>query len=226
MFVADRDDLARLLDEFLGSRDGFWDGFYADRAKPCPFFVDAPDESLVEWCGGLAPGRALDLGCGNGRNAAFLARQGWRVDAVDLSSTALGWARERAAGLDVRFQQCSVFDAEVAPGGYDLVYDSGLFHHLPPHRRPDHVALVDRALASGGRFGMACFRPEGGSGLTDRQVYEQRTLGGGLGYDEAGLRALWDRVPFAVRELRPMRSGGEHFGEDFLWALLSEKRGP
>lgn len=225
MFVADRDDLARLLDAFLDSRAGHWDGFYADRARPCPFFVDAPDESLVEWCGALAPGRALDLGCGNGRNATFLARRGWRVDAVDLSTTALAWAREGAAGLDVRFQHCSVFAADVRPGAYDLVYDGGLFHHLPPHRRPDHVALVDRALAPGGRLGLVCFRPEGGSGLTDREVYERRTVGGGLGFDEAQLRAVWDRPPFALRDLRPMRSGGEHFGEDFLWALLAEKRG-
>jgi SAM-dependent methyltransferase len=225
VFVADRDDLARLLDEFLDDRHEFWDGFYADRAKPCPFFVDEPDESLVELCGWLPPGRALELGCGNGRNAAFLARRGWRVDAVDASSTALAWARERCAGLDVRFQQRSIFDADVEPGAHDLVYDSGMLHHLPPHRRPDHVALVDRALAPGGHLGLVCFRPEGGSGLTDRQVYEQRTLGGGLGFDETGLRALWDRPPFALRGLRPMRSGGEHFGEDFLWAVLAEKQG-
>lgn len=224
MFVAGRGDLARLLDAFLESRNGYWDGFYADRAKPCPFFVDVPDESLVEWSGALVPGRALDLGCGNGRNAAFLARQGWSVDAVDLSSTALAWARERTAGLDVRFQQCSVFDARVEVGAYDLVYDSGLFHHLPPHRRPDHVALVTRALAPGGRLGLVCFRPEGGSGLTDLQVYQRRTLGGGLGHDEAQLRVLWGRDPFAVRELRAMRGGTEHFGEPFLWALLAEKR--
>jgi SAM-dependent methyltransferase len=221
VFVADRDDLARLLDAFLESRDGFWDRFYADRAAPCPFFVDEPDENLVAW--GLPPGRALELGCGNGRNAAFLARRGWRVDAVDLSSTALAWARERTAGLDVRFQQCSVFDARVEPGAYDLVYDCGLFHHLPPHRRPDHRALVERALAPGGRFGLVCFRPEGGSGLTDAQVYERRTVGGGLGFDEPQLRALWNRPPFALRELRPMRGGGEHFGEEFLWVLLAER---
>lgn len=226
MFVADRDDLARLLDAFLESREQHWDAFFTDRAKPCPFFVDAPDESLVEWFGAHRAGRALDLGCGNGRNAAFLARRGWRVDAVDLSSTALAWAREGTAGLDVRFQQCSVFDARVEPGAYDLVYDGGLFHHLPPHRRPDHRALVDRALAPGGRFAMTCFRPEAGSGLTDREVYERRTVGGGLGYDETGLRALWDRPPFVLCDLRPMRSGGEHFGEAFLWALLAEKRGP
>jgi hypothetical protein len=89
------------------------------------------------------------------------------------------------------------------------------------------VALVDRALKPGGRFGLVCFRPEGGSGLTDLEVYQRASLGGGLGYTEDRLRALWDRPPFAVQVLRPMRkTGGQDpcFGEDFLWTLLATKR--
>lgn len=71
-----------------------------------------------------------------------------------------------------------------------------------------------------------CFRPEGGSGYTDRQVYERASLGGGLGYPEHHLRALWDRSPFSVRVLRQMTKTdgqGPYFGEDFLWALLATK---
>jgi SAM-dependent methyltransferase len=82
------------------------------------------------------------------------------------------------------FQCCSIFGAALAEASYDLVYDSGCFHHLPPHRRPDCVALVRRALKPGGRYGLACFRPEGGGGFTDQQVYELASLGGGLGYSE------------------------------------------
>jgi hypothetical protein len=52
------------------------------------------------------------------------------------------------------------------------------------------------------------------------------SLGGGLGYAEARLRALWDKPPFSVRVLRQMSStGGQgpHLGEDFLWTLLAVK---
>jgi Tellurite resistance protein TehB len=58
-----------------------WDSFYEDRAKLCTFFGTAPDESLSGWVhdGLLRPGRAVELGCGNGRNAIFLARQGFSV---------------------------------------------------------------------------------------------------------------------------------------------------
>jgi SAM-dependent methyltransferase len=111
---------------------------------------------------------------------------------------------------------------------YDLVYDSGCFHHLPPHRRQDYVELVHRALRPGGSYGLVCFRPEGGSGYTDQQVYERASLGGGLGYSEDRLRALWDKAPFSVRVLRQMNKiGGQGpcFGEDFLWVLLATKDG-
>jgi hypothetical protein len=71
-----------------------------------------------------------------------------------------------------------------------------------------------------------CFRPEGGSGYTDQQVYEQASLGGGLGYSEDRLRALWDKAPFSLQVLRQMKKTdgqGPCFGEDFLWTLLATK---
>jgi SAM-dependent methyltransferase len=126
----------------------------------------------------------------------------------------------------VRFQRCSIFDATVTDGSYDLVYDCGCFHHLPPHRRRDYVNLVSRALRPGGSYGLVCFRPEGGSGYTDQQVYERTSLGGGLGYSAGRLRALWDTAPFSLRVLRQMRkpAGQEPcFGEDFLWVLLATR---
>lgn len=94
------EDVLTTLDDLLADRGGtWWNGFYADRAKPIPFFAELPDENLREWIvqGFVVPGRALELGCGNGRNALYLARHGFRVDAVDFSSEAISWARERAA---------------------------------------------------------------------------------------------------------------------------------
>ena len=126
------------------------------------------------------------------------------------------------------FHCCSIFDATFPEGSYDLVYDAGCFHHLPPHRRQDYVELVHRALKPGGSYGLVCFRPEGGSGYTDRQVYERASLGGGLGYSEDRLRALWDEAPFSLRVLRRMNKTdgqGPCFGEDFLWVLLASKEG-
>ena len=230
-FIYSTDDVLRMLDALVMDRGGaWWSEFLAEHSTTCPFLVDWPDESLAEWFGEglLTPGRVLELGCGNGRNATYLAGLGCRVDAVDFSAQAAGWARERAAsaGVTVNVQCCSIFDAAIMAGSCDLVYDSGCFHHLPPHRRKDYVELVHRALKPGGSYGLVCFRPEGGSGYTDQQVYERASLGGGLGYSEDRLRALWDTAPFSLRVLRQMKkTGGQgpYFGEDFLWTLLATK---
>ena len=218
------------LDAQLAPKDIRWDSFYADRAKPCPFFVASPDESLAEWVGSgrIATGRALDLGCGHGRNAVFLARHGFQVEGLDLSATALRWAQERAvdAGVDVTWRNESVFDATFTAGGYALVHDSGCFHHIAPHRREQYVDLVVRALRPGGWFTLTTFRPEGGSGYTDDEVYERSSLGGGLGYTEEQLRAFWSRGLDVqqVRQMRKQAAGSGLFGEDFLWVLLARKR--
>jgi len=233
------DHLTNISDETAGrprtllqGTDGaWWDEFFTDRSRAVPFFAERPDENLAEWfaSGLLALGRVLEFGCGNGRNATYLASLGCAVDAVDFSAQAISWAKERAAraGVAATFQCCSIFDAQFAAGSYDFVYDCGCFHHLPPHRRQDYVRLVARALRPGGSYGLVCFRPEGGSGYTDEQVYERGTLGGGLGYTEHSLRALWDTPLFSVRVLRQMNpavTNEPYFGLDFLWVMLATRR--
>jgi SAM-dependent methyltransferase len=224
------DDVLAMLDTLLVAREGdWWDTFYEDRAKPCPFFVNAPDESLARWVddGLILPGKAIDLGCGGGRNAIFLARRGFAVEGVDYSRKAIDWAEERVkdAGVAVRLRCESVFGLDYAPGSYDLVYDSGCFHHLPPHRRRTYVELATTMLKPGGWFGLTCFRPEGGSGFADHEVYERRSLGGGLGYTEERLRAIWSHG-LEVQDFRQMRKPDAEsrlFGVDFLWAMLARK---
>lgn len=224
------EDILAMLDRLLAPRGGpWWDGFFADRSKPCPFFVEWPDENLVEYFESteIKPGRVLELGCGHGRNAVFLASRGCRVDAVDFSAEAISWARERAqaASVTVNFLCCSIFDLRIEAGSYDMVYDCGCFHHLPPHRRKDYVDLLTAALKPSGAFGLVCFAPEAGSGLTDQEVYEQRTLAGGLGYTEASLRAIFSRH-FQIASLRRMREvppDCQVFGKDFLWTALMRR---
>jgi SAM-dependent methyltransferase len=231
-FVYTRDDVLRMLDTLLAEGNGgtWWDEFFAHPPRPVPFLVDWPDENLAEWFsqGLLAPGRVLELGCAHGRNAVWLASLGCDVDAIDFSAYAVEQARQRArrAGVAVNFQCCSIFEAQFAKGSYDLVYDSGCFHHVPPHRRQDYTELVRSAVKPGGSYGLVCFRPEGGSEYTDLEVYRRASLGGGLGYTKDRLRALWDTVPFSVRVLRQMSKTdpeGPYFGEDFLWVLLAAK---
>ncbi|MFJ3900076.1 class I SAM-dependent methyltransferase [Streptomyces sp. NPDC090025] len=227
------EDVLRLLDGLFAEDADKWRGFYDDRTRPVPFFVDKPDENLVAHLGsGLLPpgGRALDLGCGPGRNALHLAGRGFEVDGVDLSAGALAWARERAGAAGpatrVRFHRGDAFSGELsaALGTYDLIYDSGCFHHLPPHRRASYLAFLDHHLAPGGHFALTCFAagPGGmGSELPDPAFYRDRSLHGGLAYTAESLRTLF--TGYEERDLRRMReqpATSPHFGESFLWTAL------
>jgi SAM-dependent methyltransferase len=213
-----------------GDGKGFWDRFYADRSRPVPFFVSKPDENLAAYLdqGLIAPGRALDLGCGPGRNAVYLASRGFEVDAVDLSPVAVAWAEDRAhdAGVDVRFLCGDAFALPAAElgGPYDLVVDSGCFHHLPPHRRVSYLALLDRALAPGGHLALTSFAAgEGGTGseLTDADLYRERELQGGLAYTPESLRWIFsDLVEVELRRMREEPAESALFGVTFLWTAL------
>ncbi|MFC8520547.1 class I SAM-dependent methyltransferase [Streptomyces sp. NPDC057257] len=232
------EDVLRLLDGlFVSGGDrwtadagaSWWDGFYADPGRPVPFFVAKPDENLVSHVDrGLlaAPGRALDLGCGPGRNALYLASLGFEVDGVDLSPVAIGRARERAraAGADARFLAGDAFAllGTELDERYDLVYDSGCFHHLPPHRRISYLALLDRLLAPGGLFGITCFAAGAmGSELPDAEFYRRGRLEGGLAYTPEALRRLFgDLTEVELRRMRDEPPESPCFGEPFLWTAL------
>jgi SAM-dependent methyltransferase len=106
----------------------FWEGFYEDRDR----WPSRPNGVLVDEAGALAPGRALDLGCGHGGDAIWLAERGWRVTAVDLSANALERAAERArdagVGDAIEWQQRDLATGLPA-GEWDLV--SACYLHAP-----------------------------------------------------------------------------------------------
>jgi 2-polyprenyl-3-methyl-5-hydroxy-6-metoxy-1,4-benzoquinol methylase len=110
-----------------------------------------PNRFVAAELGGLAPrGRALDVACGEGRNAIWLARLGWRVTAVDYSAVAIGRARRLAAqhGVDVEWIEADVTAFVPEPGAFHLVVVAYL--HLPGAERRQVLAHAAAALAPGG----------------------------------------------------------------------------
>ena len=82
-----------------------------------------PNRFLVAEVEALPTGRALDLACGEGRNAVWLAERGWDVTALDVSGVALDRAagHARDAGVTVAWTHASLAEAAVSPGSFDLV---------------------------------------------------------------------------------------------------------
>jgi SAM-dependent methyltransferase len=106
---------------------GFWERLYGERSQVWSGRVNAALEREV---GALAPGRALDLGCGEGGDALWLAEQGWQVTAVDISPTALerGAAEATRRGLAVDWH-CADLADQLPAGPYELA--SALFLQSP-----------------------------------------------------------------------------------------------
>jgi SAM-dependent methyltransferase len=109
-----------------------------------------PNRFVVEELQGLPPGRALDLGSGEGRNAVWLAEGGWQVTAVDFSSVALDKARRlaQARGVTVDWVLADLYGYRPEPGAYHLVLVAYL--HLSPLERVAVLAGAVGALAPGG----------------------------------------------------------------------------
>jgi SAM-dependent methyltransferase len=103
-----------------------WDSRYAESDR---IWSGKPNDALVAEVSSLTPGTALDLGCGEGADAVWLAKQGWDVTAADISSVALARAAEHAAdaGVRVRFEHHNL-EQSFPSGSYDLV--SAQFLHF------------------------------------------------------------------------------------------------
>jgi SAM-dependent methyltransferase len=124
-----------------------WDARYAESDR---IWSGNPNVALVAQVSGLRPGRALDLGCGEGADVVWLARQGWQVTAVDISGVALARAAEHAAeaGVTIDFQQRDL--AESFPDGkYDLI-SAQFLHSWAEFDREKILRSAAEAVAPGG----------------------------------------------------------------------------
>jgi SAM-dependent methyltransferase len=124
-----------------------WDRRYAE---PRLVWSAEPNRFLAEEAAGLAPGRALDLACGEGRNALWLARRGWDVTGVDFSAVAIDKARRMAAeaGVAARFVRADLAEHVPEPASADLV--ALVYLQLPEPLRTTVLARAAVALRPGG----------------------------------------------------------------------------
>jgi SAM-dependent methyltransferase len=124
------------------------------------------------------PGRALDIGCGTGRDAVYLAGRGWTVTGVDSVPRALDAAtqRARASGVDVNWVRGDVTRLQTLGIGkdYELLVDRGCFHGLGDTEREQYAEGVAAVAAPGARLVMFAFQPRsrglGPRGITRDQV--------------------------------------------------------
>ncbi len=124
-----------------------WDRRYAGSEL---LWTAEPNRFLVAEAAGLPPGRALDLACGEGRNAVWLAERGWQVTGVDFSAAGLAKAEElaRARGVDVELVRADLAGWEPERAAFDLVVV--LYLQLPAAERRPVLRRAAAAVAPGG----------------------------------------------------------------------------
>jgi len=232
MLIKSNEDLLILLDHLLREPQHFWNNFYDDTCRKVPFFVNKPDENLVHYFEKemIFPSKVLELGCGAGRNAIYLAKKGCSVVGVDLSENALEWAKKRISEEDVNVELvcANIFDLDFQQESFDFIYDSGCFHHIAPHRRVSYIEIINRLLKQDGYFALCSFEENGtygGSALTDEEVYLKRSLEGGLGYTKSKLQEIFNFLEeIEIRKMLPMSTVDPHFGlEGFIVGLFQKK---
>jgi len=147
------DQHTRLVTGQDPSPDGPWvldEAGWEDRyAGVTAVWSGRPNAALVDHTAHLTPGRALDLGAGEGRDAVWLAERGWDVTAVDFAATGLarGEQAAAAAGLRVRWVHADV-TTWASDEQFDLV--TSHFIHLTPERRTGFVTRAASMVAPGG----------------------------------------------------------------------------
>lgn len=193
----------------------FWDDMYLGQTR---LWSGRPNGVLVTEATDLTPGRALDVGCGEGADALWLAGRGWTVTGIDISQVALDRATEAAteAGLAdrVRFAHADLDTNPPPAGAFDLVT---LQYFAIPHQPPAALAGLLAAVAPGGTLLV------GGHDLTGHEH-----MGNGhfdlkdfYNHDEL-LAALDDSWTILTAEIRPRVApappGTEHVNDTVLVA--------
>ena len=163
----------------------------------------------------LEPCRLLEIGCGTGSDAVWLASRGFDVTGVDLSAVAIDEARQRAsaAGVEVDFRVADVREKGAVDGTFDFFFDSGCYCALRNTDGKGYRGAIHSLTRSGG-LGLV---------LTGNAIEPQQSLGPSV-VSEKDIRSEW-REGFLIKDLREFRFDPRHPGEQrFLgWSCLLQR---
>ncbi len=176
-----------------------------------PWVIDRPQADVVALveAGGVR-GEVLDIGCGTGEHAIFLAERGHAVTGIDMVLKAIEIAREKAAarGVKVDFQIGNALELAGLGRQFDTVLDTGLFHVFSDEDRARYVDGLGHVVRRGGSYHMLVF--------SDREPGE----GGPRHVRQAEIHAAFVEG-WRVREIRPARYEHTHGDKGYAEAWLA-----
>jgi SAM-dependent methyltransferase len=172
--------------------EAFWDARYASSSE---LWSGNPNPQLTAEVVDLVPGTALDVGCGEGADAIWLARRGWRVTALDISTVALarGAARAAEASHDIA-ERITWLHADVTAWAPEATYQlvSVQFMHLPSEQRDSVFRRLAACVAPGGSLLVVGHHP------SDLQTTARRPRTPGLLFTAADVAASLDPQEWVI----------------------------
>lgn len=117
-----------------------------------PWDTGVSPPELFEFIQRHPPGRAIDIGCGTGTNVVTLAQAGWQVTGVDFAPRAISLAKKKmkTTGVDAIVQVNDATTLRGINGPFDLVFDLGCFHSIPPTGQIRYLGQLERVLSPDG----------------------------------------------------------------------------
>ena len=163
-------------------RQFFFDKVYRERVPAQQDWTAGtatPELIRLVWEGVIPPGaKILEVGCGIGTEAVFLAVRGMRVTAVDISSLAIETAQSLAKvfGVEVDFRLCDALNLPMVNNEFDVIRDQFCFHHLSDCERPAFAREIARVLKPNGLFVLHTFSENIPGGSYPRRITSQELL--------------------------------------------------
>jgi SAM-dependent methyltransferase len=206
------------------------DGIYGTvPLEAIPWNKPDPPAMLVDLIDTLAPPPCdvIDLGCGAGNAAVWLACRGFRVTGVDVSAKAIELAERLASarGVGCRFVQADLTSAvpDDVAGDFDFAYDWEVLHHVFPEDRARYAANVRRLLRPGGRYLSVCFSEADAPAFGGEGKWVRTPLGTLLYLSsEREIAELFEPL-FRIDELRTVEIAGRHGMHLAIKALMSRR---
>lgn len=191
-----------------------WEQRYQQHDTPWDSSVVSPELMRVLNEDHIEPCRALELGCGTGINAAYLAQRLFMVSAIDASATALAAARQRAqaAGNEIDFIEGDVTQPPSdLSGPFDFIFDRGCYHAVRRWNMPGLLATIERVSRPGTRMLVLCGNANEESQEGPPRLHEQEI--------RADLEPL-----FHIDRLREFRFHDEQGPGPLAWSCLMTRR--
>lgn len=192
-----------------------------------PWNIETPPDALAELVdsGKVTPCKTIDLGCGAGNYAIYLASIGFDVTGIDISPVAIEIAEENAKkkGVKWNFLVADVLgDLDEVKETFDFAYDWELLHHIFPDKRKKYIKNVYRIINPGGKYLSVCFSEKdlqfGGSGK-----YRETPLGTILYFSsDDELRDLFEPY-FNIKELKTIEISGKFAPHLANYAFMERK---